>query len=145
MRGTLCLNGYPKQFSPNAHLPGKKVSRKRTQKLTHQSHTFKGVSKAVAKILSSLDVKVQMKPMNTLRNILSHPKDRAPDADNMLGATTIRLTGQTSASLMLSPTAAQGWPGKRSTYASNPSHSTGIRAVCQTSTKWPHNDPHPIH
>ena len=63
---------------------------------------------------------------------------------NILEAITIRLTGRTSASLMLSPSTTRGWPEKWSTYAANLSHSTGIRAVCQTSTNWPHNDPHPI-
>ena len=128
-----------------------------------------------------------MKPMHTLRNILSHPKDRVPDVDksnvvhkigchdcnvsyvgetgralkarlsehrkavedadflalpwqNILGATTIRLTGRTSESLLLSFTTPRGWPGKRSTYTGNLSHSTGIRALCWISTYCPHND-----
>ena len=35
---------------------------------------------AVARILSHLDVKVDMKPKHTLRSILSLPKDQIPDA-----------------------------------------------------------------
>ena len=40
-----------------------------------------GVSEAVATIMSDLDGEVDMKPMHTLSSILSHPKDRVPDAD----------------------------------------------------------------
>ena len=40
-----------------------------------------GVSEAVTRILSDINVQVHMKPFRTLRRILSHPKDRIPDDD----------------------------------------------------------------
>ena len=42
---------------------------------------IQGVSEAVTRILSDINVQVHMKPFRTLRRILSHPKDRIPDDD----------------------------------------------------------------
>ena len=42
---------------------------------------IQGVSEAVTRILSDIDVQVYMKPFRTLRRILFHPKDRVPDDD----------------------------------------------------------------
>ena len=43
------------------------------------------VFEAVGRILSHLDVKVNMKPKHPLRSILSRPKDQIPDADKSNG------------------------------------------------------------
>ena len=42
---------------------------------------IQGVSEAVTRILSDINVQVYMKPFRTLRRILSRPKDRIPDDD----------------------------------------------------------------
>ena len=42
---------------------------------------IQGVSEAVTRILSNIDVQVHIKPFRTLRKILFHPKDHIPDDD----------------------------------------------------------------
>ena len=42
---------------------------------------IQGVSEAVTRILSDINVQVHMKPFRTLRRILSHPKDCIPNDD----------------------------------------------------------------
>ena len=79
MKETLQQNGYLERFlSPQCSL-----SRKDREKDDPRSCVtipyIQGVSEAVTRILSDINVQVHMKPFRTLRRILSHPKDRIPD------------------------------------------------------------------
>ena len=81
VKETLHQNGYPERF----HLSQRSPSRKDEEEDDSRSHItipyIQGVSEAVTRILSNIDVQVHMKPFRTLRMILSHPKDRIPDGD----------------------------------------------------------------
>ena len=66
--------------SPDTHLPEQKVWRKRS-KAQRMILYIQGISEAVARILSHLDVKVHMKPKYTLMSILSRPNNEILDAD----------------------------------------------------------------
>ena len=80
VKETLHQNGYPEYFL----FPQRSPSRKdREEKGDHRSHAIipyiQGISKAVTKILSDVNVQV---PFMTLRRILSHTKDHIPDGDH---------------------------------------------------------------
>ena len=83
MKGTLHCNGYPERFlfPLECHRSGKDTGDKDDPRSHVTILYIQGVSEAVARILSDINVQVHMKPFRTLRKILSHPKDRIPDDD----------------------------------------------------------------
>ena len=82
VRKMLGWNGYPERFFFPKCSPS---TREHTEKKAPKAHRMipyvQGISEAVARILSDLDVMVHMKPWCTQRNILSHPNDKVSDAD----------------------------------------------------------------
>ena len=83
MKETLQQNGYLKHFLLSQCSPSKKDKEKDDPKsrVTILIPYIQGVSEAVTRILSDIDVQVYMKPFRTLRRILSHLKDCVPDDD----------------------------------------------------------------
>ena len=83
VKETLRCNGYPEHF-----LFPLECHRPRKDKDDPRPHVtipyIQGVSEAVTRILSNINVQVHMKPFRTLRKILSHPKDRIPDDDKSI-------------------------------------------------------------
>ena len=75
MKETLRCNGYPECFL----FPLECHRSDTDDKDDPRSHVtipyIQGVSEAVTRILSHINVQVHMKPFKTLRKILSHPKD----------------------------------------------------------------------
>ena len=71
VKETLHQNGYPERFLLSQHSP----SRKDEQKDDPRSHIttlyIHGISEAVTRILSNIDVQVHMKPFRTQKNPLS--------------------------------------------------------------------------
>ena len=72
-------NGYPERFLSPQCSPSRKEKDDPRSRVTIPY--IQGVSEAVTKILSDINVQVHMKPFRTLRRILSHPKDHIPDDD----------------------------------------------------------------
>ena len=81
MKENLQQNGYPEHFLS----PRSSPTRKDREKDDPRSHVtipyIQGVSEAVSRILSDINVQVHMKPFRTLGRILFHPKDHIPDDD----------------------------------------------------------------
>ena len=72
-------NSYPERFlSPQCSRSRKDREEKDDPR---SCVTIQGVSEAVTRILSDINVQVHMKPFRTLRRILSYPKDCNPDDD----------------------------------------------------------------
>ena len=80
MKETLRCNGYPECFLFLLNATDLGRTRDKDDPRSHVTIPYiQGVSEAVARILSDINVQVHMKPFRTLRKILSHPKDRIPD------------------------------------------------------------------
>ena len=79
MKETLQQNGYPECFLSPQCTPSRKEKDDPRSRVTIPY--IQGVSEAVTKILSDINVQVDMKPFRTLRRILSHPKDCIPNDD----------------------------------------------------------------
>ena len=75
-------NGYPECFLSSQCSPSRKDREEKDDPRSHVTIPYiQGVSEAVTRILSDINVQVHMKPFRTLRRILSHPKDCIPDDD----------------------------------------------------------------
>ena len=81
----LRMNGYPSQLTKDL---GKASGRSQDPPTADQTVRWKastvipyvrGVSKSIRRILSPLGIRVCYKPFQTLRQMLSHPKDPVPD------------------------------------------------------------------
>ena len=71
----------PKAVFPQ-YLPSRKESFTKKDPQDCASVPYiQSISKAVARTLSDLNVEVHMKPMPTVKSILSQLKDRVPEAD----------------------------------------------------------------
>ena len=83
VKETLRCNGYPERFlfPLECHRSRKDTGDKDDPRSHVTIPYIQGVSEAVARILSDINVQVHVKPFRTLRKILSHPKDRIPDDD----------------------------------------------------------------
>ena len=83
VKETLHQNGYPERFLLlSQHSPSRKDEEEKNDPRSHITISYiQGVSEAVTRILSNIDVQVHMKPFRTLRKILSYPKDHIPDDD----------------------------------------------------------------
>ena len=82
MKETLHQNGYPEHFLLSQHSPIRKDEEEKDGlKSCITTPYIQGVSEAVTRILSNIDVQVYMKPFRTLRRILSHSKDCILDGD----------------------------------------------------------------
>ena len=82
VKETLHQNGYPEHFLLSRCSPSKKDEEEKDNPRSRVTIPFiQGVSEAVTRILSDINVQVHMKPFRTLRRILSHLKDRIPDND----------------------------------------------------------------
>ena len=70
-------------FTLTVHRLWSQMKRKKTQDPDHITIPYiQGVSKAVTRILAGINIKVYMQPSNTLRRLLSYPKDRISSEDN---------------------------------------------------------------
>ena len=86
MRGEVICEGDPlSEWLPRVLPPFSALIRKDKEKDDPRFRVtilyIQGVSEAVTRILSNIDVQVHMKPFRTPRRILSHPKDCIPDGD----------------------------------------------------------------
>ena len=82
VKETLQQNGYPERFlSPQCSPSRKDREEKDDPRSCVTIPYIQGVSEAVTRILSDINVQVHMKPFRTLRRILSHPKNHIPDDD----------------------------------------------------------------
>ena len=83
MKETLRCNGYPERFLfPLECHRSRKDTEDKDDPRSHVTIPYiQGVSEAVTRILSNINVQVHMKPFRNFRKILSHPKDRIPDDD----------------------------------------------------------------
>ena len=80
MKETLHQNGYPECFLSPQCSPSRKDREEKDDPRSRVTIPYiQGVSEAVTRILSDINVQVHMKPFRTLRRILSHPKDRISD------------------------------------------------------------------
>ena len=84
MKETLHQNGYPEHFLSPQCSPSRKDREEKDDPRSRVTIPYiQGVSEAVTRILSDINVQVHMKPFPSghLERILSHPKDRIPDDD----------------------------------------------------------------
>ena len=83
VKETLRCNGYPEHFLflLECHRSRKDTEDKDDPRSCITIQYVQGVSEAVTRILSDINVQVHMKPFRTLSKILSHPKDRIPNDD----------------------------------------------------------------
>ena len=85
MRGEVLCEGNPPaewlRFLSPQHSPSRKDREKDDPRSRVTIPYIQGVSEAVTRILSDINVQVHVKPFRTLRRILSHPKDCIPDDD----------------------------------------------------------------
>ena len=82
VKETLHQNSYPEHFLLSQCSPSKKDEEEKDNPRSRVTILYiQGVSEAVTRILSDIDIQVHMKPFRTLRRILSHPKDRILDND----------------------------------------------------------------
>ena len=76
----LTINGYPCRFV-NSRLP---EAKRRTEPRENNPNSFacipyiQGVSEAISRVLAEIDIHTYFKPVNTIRSMVSHPKDRVP-------------------------------------------------------------------
>ena len=78
----LVRNGYPHHLLQSRRTRGPRGESERSEPVTTVTLPYvKGVSEAIRRILGRIDVRVAFKPPNSLRNILSHPKDPMPIED----------------------------------------------------------------
>ena len=77
VKETFHQNGYPECFLLSQRSPSRKDEEEKNDLRSRVTIPYiQGVSEAVTRILSNIDVQVHMKPFRALRRILSHPKDR---------------------------------------------------------------------
>ena len=81
VKQTLHQNGYPECFLLSQCSPSRKDEDKDDPRSRVTIPYIQGVSEAMTRILSNIDVQFHMKPFRTLRKILSHPKDHISDGD----------------------------------------------------------------
>ena len=75
-------SGYPECFLSPQCSPSRKDREEKDDPRSRVTIPYiQGVSQAVTKILSDINVQVHMKPFRTLKRILSHLKDCIPDDD----------------------------------------------------------------
>ena len=80
-------NGYPSGLIHKHSCPTRRRQEvdDRRPKTTLTLPYIKGLSEAVRRILTPLDVKVVFRPLNTLRKMLIHPKDHQYHQTNARG------------------------------------------------------------
>ena len=82
MKETLQQNGYPECFLSPQCSPSRKDREEKDDPISRVTIPYiQGISEAVTRILSDINVQVHMKSFRTLRRILSQPKDHIPDDD----------------------------------------------------------------
>ena len=80
IHNALTINGYPCRFV-NSRLP---ESERRTEPRENNPNSFscipyiQGVSEATSGVLTEINIHTYFKLVNTIRSMVSHPKDRVP-------------------------------------------------------------------
>ena len=72
-------NGYPSQLIRGRDVSRRVYENSRSVPVAIVTLPYvQGVSDAIKRVLGELDIRVSFKPPDSLRNILSHPKDPVP-------------------------------------------------------------------